>query len=64
MPRLMVRPAAQTAAGVLAALSSEQLGREWFDSIASDESEIDGLMWRVNAERATAEMMSQRGKPF
>ncbi len=63
LPRLRLERAAQTAAGIIAGMGNSQLGREWFDAVALDESEIDPLAWKVNADRASA-LAAQTGRPF
>lgn len=45
---------------MIVALSQEQLGDEWFDAIATDESEIDELRFQINTARAMAH--ARRGR--
>ena len=47
--------------GISAALGAGELGREWFDAIATDPGEVDELHWRTNADRREASIRARLG---
>lgn len=47
--------------GISAALGAGELGKGWFDAIATSDGEIDELHWRTNADRREAQIRAKLG---
>lgn len=61
LPRVRLQRGTETALGIQAALSPDDLPGEWFDAVARDEAEAAELEACSNYERMRARIASQRG---
>ncbi len=59
--RAQFRRSVEVARGIGAALSDAPLGREWFDAVAGDESQVDEMMYQTNADRRLAAIKAKLG---
>jgi hypothetical protein len=59
--RIRYQRATEVSLGLHAARGGGELERTWFDAVARDESEVDELQYRVNADRMEAAIRSRRG---
>lgn len=61
LDRVETRAAVVVARGVGAASGMDDLDRSWADAVAIDESQVDELLFKANAERMAARMRRKLG---